>query len=949
MKSTVALLCLICILFPQRIFGTCSASTARNVMLTSVFVDIYNNYYRSDIMPRRLTIAPTSDGGAVFAMYRPGISYPRVIKVNSAGEFQWLSQSSMDDSSSTHWPRTIVEDTTDPSGSFIYLGGYTYPCSTCTSFIIKSRSKDGQMVNSRVISKGINTFLHALLVDSSGAIVFGGDYYTINRNIWFGILDKSTLELVDRTVASSVTVFSLIEDGNYYVIGGDSSSDAFCVLVLYKSNCTVKWEQCYTQGSGSHIFALLALGSETYGVVTRDSEYYVVSSSGVVHSLTEIMLLGNANYYSFAYHFDTASFIACDGSESAKYKNVYYVASARSDVADCVWVAGYLSASPQLAFIGKLQLVSTVLSCSGSTKNYMNSQCLSPSASSCFGLCPTCLLAMSPDACYTTNEHADAVNLFAGRCGTSGYHYNSNTSSCQQVSQSTQCHKLCGGECLEMGDSNKCAHHCEGSDVEPYIDTSKLGKNVCRCQLNAQYSPISAVCQIVTGCSGYCGTGGCGMAGDNTKCVNCAETATRTEIVGSEYVQCACHSGTVLSGVKCLSCHALCNNCGAPADNTRCLDCIATPNLAKSSTTVSPGEYTCACSGDSVFDTEVGLCIFTSGCHALCASKCTARDDSSACLFCGPTVIASTSVGAYGQFTCACATGTVFNGTACITILTSGCHPLCDGTCTVAADKSKCVACSTQKNVVSSAVDTYFRECTCADGTELVRKVCAYSEGCSEYCNGTCTVKGDEKFCTECVEGITGIEAEDMSVTCACPTNTAYSPTNHSCISVVTSASTCHPFCNSTCTVPASASSCVSSCANLAHVIALSSSGDLVSCGCSNGTRLNSAGDLCVLDISCDALCESCSSADTCLVCITGEGVIMSNGKCMCATASGYVMVSDETTGAASCVQSRQAAAQAASYSGFYHSRVTLPYIEVPWPLELSRPPPCFPGAAVCR
>ncbi len=235
-------------------------------MITSVFVDIYHTYVSIVDATNRLFITSTSDGGAAFTQPGPDHPSPRVIKVNAAGEFQWFSQVAADSSGDVHQTGAIVEDTTETGGPYLYVGGYKYSGTASSSFIIKYQSASGTYIKSHVISVGYSTYLQSLLVDSSGVLVFAGDYYVTSagstRTAWFGSVDKSTLVPNNRGPDFSVTAYRMIEDGACYVLCGDWVSHYGCIVLVNKSDWTTKWVNCYSTIYGPHMLALLALGSE---------------------------------------------------------------------------------------------------------------------------------------------------------------------------------------------------------------------------------------------------------------------------------------------------------------------------------------------------------------------------------------------------------------------------------------------------------------------------------------------------------------------------------------------------------------------------------------------------------------------------------------------------------------------------------------------------------------
>lgn len=706
-----------------------------------------------------------------------------------------------------------------------------------------------------------------------------------------------------------------------------------------------------------------------YGGSSSNTGCYTATSAGITTAFSvptsyamaiaptdssKVVILGfDSSSNSFAYYYNPSGDIKYN--VGAAFNNVYFANADKYASARKVWIAGYLHGSLKYAFVATLEQA-TAVGCGTGATNYFNKACYpSISGSTCFGLCVVCLIADNIDSCSTvgSNAYPDAVVLFSGRCPVSGQHYyvSASPAACTAVT-SASCHTLCGGECFASGDATKCAHHCTGAALEPYIDDSELGSNTCKCRTGTAFSSVDLKCEA---CYPLCGTLGCGSPADSARCLNCVSSATATVgflvnllccacdtnyvlvgatcqpcfvlcngclatanqtqctdcLVAANVVKtgtaapytCACGPNTVLSGNTCLACHELCNSCSTPSDNTQCTDCAALPNVQKSG---SAAPYTCACAVGTVYDG--GLCVYESGCHPLCQGKCTAKGLASSCAFaCNPTAT-SIPTTAPSVYSCTCPSSTAFNGTACASITDSGCSPLCAGGCT---GLTQCVSCVSQTNVVSAEPWGELWNCTCAAGTSLTSDgVCAYSEGCYEYCQG-CVRLANSSSCVACVSDIVATAVSATEVSCVCPSNTTYY--KGSCVSIVSSG--CSPLCgtNGTCIYQNDPTTCVTSCHNSSSVEIKTQTHEVVSCGCVNGTKL-SASIECVLDINCDSLCEKCLDADTCLACPHSSGMTLADGKCICAVSQGYVMVSDPDS---RCIQSSSTAGKAVEYVGY--------------------------------
>ncbi len=913
-----------------------AATTKKNVMITSVFVDTYGLDYTMS------TVLATSDGGAVFASRRLSNRSPRVVKVDSEGRFEWYSEqrvSAGDSTSVRYYPYVAVED---PDGASVYVAGYSLSSIIYTGFIIKYRMMDGICLGSSSILLEVSTVVYSLLLDSADDLIFGGYCYAFDGGFYAiaGIIDKSTLAVTSRTVVSPLLegfyIYQLVEDpAGYYVYAARSILDTnLRIGRLSKSTWTQTWSfhttvHCYAVGT----LTTISSGS-TYSVLCDDIYYVVTSpayiSAGVtltgscaMANLQEAgmaMALGiDTNGYSFAYEFNVATNCVYTQGETAKHYPFKFLAASRHPSHNYVWAAGISIMGDSYGFVAKIQQV-TPLPCTGAQFSYLNKGCYDTTAASCYYLCSSCMIPNDINACYMPKSTANQYlsQMYVGRCLTSGKHYDSTVGTCQPILQSSDCHKLCGGECLVVSDNTRCAHHCTSHELEPHLDDSLLYQNTCGCKLGTVYSSASGKCEAIAGCHASCGSGGCVAPGDYAKCVDCAVGATTNYIAGAEYVLC-CARNTIYFGGVCSPCYGLCDGCSLPGDGTACLDCKSGPNIAK---TAGSPDFTCACSAATTYDPDSMLCVYQSGCHPLCAATCTVRGEKAACVSACVSTAQSIPTAVSGVISCACGMGAVFNGTACVPTFQSGCYPLCGVSgCISLNDPAKCLDCSVQLNVVSSSSGTgsiITRNCGCAAGTHFVpeKSICACDSACSPHC-GLCYSPGNASACVGCARGIDPVFGLDQTlVTCECPAGTIYH--GERCVPVMNE--TCHPLCGPAgCIESGNQTMCVSSCSGGAASTA--ESGDLVSCVCANGTRLNSAVG-CVLDVACDPLCANCRDRDTCSACPQeGEGMVLSDGKCICAVSKGYIMVQDQ--GTYSCMQKTTTASTVAQYTGYVYPRLS--------------------------
>ncbi len=908
--------------------GTATSCTnSRSLMITDVFADVYTCDSSIPLQP----LIVTHNGGTIYAATRSTNSGPRVVRLDSSGKFQWFSESraAADSSTYRYYPRIVVEDT---STSYVYVAGYvatTIGGSAVAGFVMVYKYSDGTLVNSALLTSAsyTATCLYSFLLNSSGKLVFAGYVETSStHSVWAGTLDSSTFAVTAKTINSAIAtptyIYKMIEDtatSNYIIVGGLTSTTPYMwVAAISKATWTTMWEYACTTCTSPDVRALVKLSSKTYAVLSSQNYFKVTASGGistaVVMTNANIMTLtaetgviifagyDSTNAYSLAYYYDTTS--STQYSTGAQYTQLNVVNAAQNSSYDYIWASAYSENSgTHLMTVVKLACV-TPLTCSSGYTNYLNKACYAPTSTSCFALCSQCLISNDINACTAVSSLANpyGVAFFAGRCLSASKFYSYSTSTCSGMTQ-VSCHPLCGGECLVASDSTACAHHCAGAAIEPHIDDSGLYKNVCKCKVGTAYNSVSLKCES---CSPSCGSGGCAAPGNNLQCVNCAAGTVLGTISGSVYVAC-CSANAIYYGGACVSCDPRCSGCILPGDSTQCLECASSPNINKTGD-VSP--YTCSCAYNTTYDS--GYCVFNSGCHSLCSGECLVKDNSAMC-FASCSLAAGTAIaGDYDSYTCACVNATIYNGTGCSPVLHSGCHVLCDTGCTEADNPDRCIGCVTEEFVTTVHVTKYITKCGCSSGTEVVGSICAYTSGCSAYCSGGCMATDNSSACLGCVAGITPVYSSGTTstVTCTCPTGTAYY--NSSCVPILSS--TCHPLCADDCVAENDPSKCVAKCSGSSSVVKESVSYDLVTCGCAEGTRLNRFYK-CVANISCGELCESCADYDTCVQCAAADGLVLRDGDCVCSSSDGYVRYYEDD-GSPKCIKSASTASVVIQYIG---------------------------------
>ncbi len=505
--------------------ATVSCNGTKDVMVTAAFVDIYS--------AGSTVVLATPDGGAVFAAMMTETGNPRVVKVDAEAKVKWFSEARAAGASEYAWytPRALVED---PTGPYIYLSGYT---STGQGFVIKYAEATGSYIASAVFRKDSEpSAINSMILDSGGnLLVFAGTYGNSPFHTWSGAIDKSSLIMTEHVPVSSYSdyaVFSkVVQDssGSYAFAGtiwlSDIPYSSYIWLALVdRATWSMTWESYYsssvhyTSMSGG-IRSLLAVSTGVFAILADESFYKVVSGLGfalqadtfgmygaAVSALdSDKFLLAGAHSLttsSMAYVFDPTASCRYDQGEMAQFKRVEFYGLSRDQNYGYAWATGIArDRYSAVAAVVKLK-EETALVCNTASTNYMNKACYpSLAASNCFGLCSACLISDDMNACVsgTFGAHRYALGLFAGRCAQAGYHYKAVTMTCAPVIQ-TNCHPLCGGECIAASDPTQCAHHCNGAD--PYIDDSMLATNVCGCRPGSAYSAVAQGC--VSGCFLMC-------------------------------------------------------------------------------------------------------------------------------------------------------------------------------------------------------------------------------------------------------------------------------------------------------------------------------------------------------------------------------------------------------------------------------------------------------------
>ncbi len=292
------------------------------------------------------------------------------------------------------------------------------------------------------------------------------------------------------------------------------------------------------------------------------------------------------------------------------------------------------------------------------------------------------------------------------------------------------CSPLCGPQGCSQANDNSACLDCAISAV---ISPSTAGHVSCTCGPNSVLSNTSSACSP---CHGLCL--GCTAPGDSAKCISCARIPGVIKLGNSK---CVCPAGAIYhdSG-RCVyhsGCHPLCSGtCAIQADPTGCVgSCVAAAVGKRHDGDI----YTCDCPIGTAFNGTTCASIVRIGCHPLCLDGCTERDNPVRCLDCArkQNVVSSP---AEGLRNCSCLPDTsIFlsdEGRIAVCAYSTGCHPLCHSKCTIKQDPTKCVdKCRSDGGVIGYHDSEGAVKCGCGNGTHLVgNRECISDLVCDSLC-----------------------------------------------------------------------------------------------------------------------------------------------------------------------------------------------------------------------
>ena len=458
----------------------------------------------------------------------------------------------------------------------------------------------------------------------------------------------------------------------------------------------------------------------------------------------------------------------------------------------------------------------------------------------------------------------------------------------------SNCGGICNDNCFAVGDNNQCA----GCRNDLNIVTTPSGTDVKICSCAPGTIQLYQQCVFNTGCDKSCDTY-CGIQGDNTMCINCININNMVSTVNGLYKTCSCGGGMIFSStdLKCVyttGCHPLCDSkCTQQNSNLHCISCIFRFNVE--TTLLSGGLVECECIDPAIY--ENGLCVYNADCSPKCAGKCTVQGDNTACIDCNSPDVNMISTGAGAIKTCECAAGTIFYNNLCL--YSSGCDSRCDGYCANKVDNLQCNSCNIIPHLIQTS-NTPYAYCDCGDGSiySANDNKCIYTAGCYPLCNLKCTQKASNVDCIQCINVPSIVNTVMPGGLSKCECNIGAVFENNICMYK----SDCHSLCKVACFKQFDNNYCID-CIDGNNIDKVSN-GIVFQCSCHPGSI--QIGSLCMITSGCDPFCtSSCgiiNDANTCNDCINEPNILkIANGNYYsCSCASGTSRVSNHcifTTG----------------------------------------------------
>lgn len=594
------------------------------------------------------------------------------------------------------------------------------------------------------------------------------------------------------------------------------------------------------------------------------------------------------------YHFPTAAgecilrprfLMSCDSSCS-----VCTVAADPSKCTQCANTAYYLSLASSSVTAG-----TCVKDCPYQTVKDTSSSQLK--CYPCHSSCATCSVYEDASKCITCQYWLYVVqpslSSLAMTCKTA---CPDGTGPYPTIHYCFACATVCS-TCSFANDNSKCSRCATPTQVVSLSSNSDVaGPCLDACPARTAAVDVSGQTKCYP-CDSTCSK--CSLGGDATKCTECYDSslylvlASATDSAGS--CQASCPKGTVVnSGApikECSPCDSSCEDCSIPVNPNKCLSCSSGMFMVLSATNSAEGQCVGTCPDGTVANSDTNRC---ESCDSSCVT-CSVPRDPSKCTSCSvPTgyyLILLSTASASGNCATSCPTGTAKDttGTKCYS-----CDSSCSS-CAVGRSASRCTNCASGYHLLPTTSGA--AEGLCVPSCPAHYAPSTPTGGrclpCDSSCEN-CTVPGSSQNCISCPSGFLLIS--NVSSSC-----------------VVILSSSCHPLCMDTCIVANDSTQCTACKSQTDElVIGTNKSGGVFSCECKEGSRLSDSG-MCVGNSQCGSLCEGCSNDGTCLKCRSeAEGVVMSQGECICSVSEGYVMASDGT-----CFRRDQAVASSMQYSGY--------------------------------
>jgi len=257
----------------------------------------------------------------------------------------------------------------------------------------------------------------------------------------------------------------------------------------------------------------------------------------------------------------------------------------------------------------------------------------------------------------------------------------------------------------------------------------------------------------------------------NKNCTECSETAEF-----SDNKTCECKKGLYFDFIyqKCISCpNPLCESCDPSSTNDMtCLKCIVHQNIISKKISELPLKYECKCKENTYIDPKSNFCIYENNeCHKLCKDGCYEFNNPLRCVSCQEGINIGAIKNGNSNYDCSCINEAVLIGDKCgfqecDTKYCAGCY--------YKNNKTSCFACVNGIVPVfndSNSNNDRIVECRCPLNQFYINSTCVSpkNESCHPLCNDSCLLPNDNSKCISCKEGYISQLLADGYFNCTCP------------------------------------------------------------------------------------------------------------------------------------------------------------------------------------